>query len=92
MGEFGRTPSGDGHSDGVKTNLQQRARRWQARIAAMPRPWRRLLGGGLVLGGVFGFLPVVGYWMLPLGLLVLSWDSPRLRRLRRRAVVWWHRR
>jgi hypothetical protein len=34
----------------------------------------------LVLGGVFSFLPVLGIWMLPLGLLVLAVDIPPLRR------------
>ena len=34
----------------------------------------------LLLGGVFSFLPVLGIWMLPLGLLVLAVDIPPLRR------------
>jgi hypothetical protein len=34
----------------------------------------------LILGGVFSFLPVLGIWMLPLGLLVLAVDIPPLRR------------
>lgn len=33
----------------------------------------------LILGGVFSFLPVLGIWMLPLGLLVLAVDIPALR-------------
>jgi len=54
---------------------------------------RRILGGGLVAGGALSFLPVLGIWMLPLGLVVLSADSKRVRRLRRRSDVvvmrWW---
>jgi hypothetical protein len=34
----------------------------------------------LLMGGVFSFLPVLGLWMLPLGLLVLAIDIPALRR------------
>ncbi len=34
----------------------------------------------LLLGGVFSFLPILGLWMLPLGLLVLAVDLPPLRR------------
>lgn len=34
----------------------------------------------LIVGGVFSFLPVLGLWMLPLGLLVLAVDIPPLRR------------
>ncbi|MDH3474825.1 MAG: hypothetical protein OEM59_14165 [Rhodospirillales bacterium] len=25
----------------------------------------------LVVGGIFGFLPILGFWMIPLGLLVI---------------------
>lgn len=48
---------------------------------------RRTLGGALCVGGVLGFLPVFGVWMLPLGVAVLSADSPQVRRLRRRTEV-----
>ncbi|MBL9046215.1 MAG: hypothetical protein JNK34_02740 [Tabrizicola sp.] len=33
----------------------------------------------LVLGGLVSFLPVLGIWMLPLGLLLLAVDLPFLR-------------
>jgi len=33
----------------------------------------------LILGGFLGFLPVLGFWMLPLGLLLLAVDLPVLR-------------
>ena len=57
------------------------------------RRWQRLaLGGVLILGGVLGFLPIVGFWMIPLGLVVLSIDLPPVRRLRRRLEIWWGRR
>ena len=48
---------------------------------------RRVIGIALVLFGFLGFLPVLGFWMIPLGLLVLSHDSPVIRRWRRRATV-----
>jgi len=48
---------------------------------------RRILGGGLIVGGVFSFLPVLGVWMLPLGLIILSRDSSRIRRIRRKSEV-----
>ena len=56
------------------------------------RPARVALGGALVTGGIFGFLPVVGFWMLPLGVIILSHDMARVRRLRRRVSIWWGRR
>jgi hypothetical protein len=33
----------------------------------------------LIVGGVFGFLPVLGFWMVPLGLILIAQDVPALR-------------
>ena len=52
---------------------------------------RMAIGIILIVGGILGFLPILGFWMVPLGLLVLSADSARIRRLRRRVEVWWGR-
>ncbi len=56
------------------------------------RAGRVSIGVILVAGGTLGFLPVLGFWMLPLGLLVLSHDFPLVRRKRRRLSIWWARR
>jgi hypothetical protein len=56
------------------------------------RPLRIALGIALCIGGLLGFLPILGFWMVPLGLAVLSVDLPPIRRLRRRLEVWWGRR
>ncbi len=53
---------------------------------------RVIIGAALILGGLLGFLPVLGFWMIPLGLLILSVDLPIVRRWRQRAQVWWGRR
>jgi hypothetical protein len=53
---------------------------------------RMLFGSSFVALGFLGFLPVLGFWMIPVGLLVLSYDVPAVRRARRRLEVWWHRR
>ena len=45
------------------------------------------IGVLLVLGGIVGFLPILGFWMIPLGLVVLSVDVPAVRRWRRRMTV-----
>lgn len=37
------------------------------------------LGIALVAGGTVGFLPVVGFWMLPVGLVMIARDVPPLR-------------
>ena len=53
---------------------------------------RMVIGILLILAGLVGFLPVLGFWMIPLGLIVLSIDLPWARRGRRRLSVWFHRR
>ncbi|MCY6380557.1 hypothetical protein [Hoeflea prorocentri] len=50
------------------------------------------LGCLLIFCGILGFLPVLGFWMIPLGLLVLSHDLPAVRRWRRRLAVKWGQR
>jgi hypothetical protein len=42
----------------------------------------------LILGGIFSFLPVLGIWMLPLGLLLLAIDLPALRPPLARLLHW----
>jgi len=46
------------------------------------------LGALLILGGVFSILPVLGIWMMPLGLAILAIDVPMARRMQRRLTVW----
>jgi hypothetical protein len=51
------------------------------------------IGVALVLGGLVGFLPILGFWMVPLGFLVLATDIPVIRRFNRRVSTaflrWW---
>lgn len=44
------------------------------------RPLRFPLGVLLSLGGIFSILPVLGFWMLPAGLVLLAVDIPPLQR------------
>jgi hypothetical protein len=67
-------------------------RRIQNSVRNYPRWLRLAIGILLLLGGILGFLPILGFWMLPLGLLVLSYDLPTVRRWRRRLEVGWLRR
>lgn len=48
---------------------------------------RRLVGWSFIAGGMFSFLPVLGPWMFPVGFVILSVDSPRMRRSRRRMTI-----
>lgn len=64
--------------------------RW---LRAPSSRWLRVPAGLLlILGGVFSFLPILGLWMLPLGLLLLAQDLPFLRRPTRSMLVFAERR
>ena len=65
--------------------------KWTIRLPGH-RLGRIVTGVLLVLGGLLGFLPVLGFWMIPLGLAILSYEIPAVRRARRKLVVWFHRR
>ncbi len=45
----------------------------------VPMGVRSLVGVLLCIGGVLGVLPVLGFWMLPLGLAFIALDVPPLR-------------
>lgn len=54
------------------------------RMSVPKQPWLRVvLGIAFVIGGMGFVLPVLGLWMIPLGLVLLSWDVGVLRRWRR---------
>lgn len=52
-------------------------------------PWVRVPPAvALTLAGVFGFMPLVGFWMIPLGLVLLAQDVPALRPPLARGLNW----
>lgn len=57
----------------------------KARLVRIP------VGILLIVGGFLGFLPIFGFWMVPLGLLLLAQDVPFLKRPAGRALVWFNR-
>lgn len=70
--------------------ISPRAAQWLVRF--LRKPYARLvripLGLALCVGGIFSFLPVLGFWMLPFGLFLLAVDIPFLRRPVGRFIVW----
>jgi hypothetical protein len=46
----------------------------------LPPGVRSVIGVLAMVAGVLGFLPILGFWMLPLGLALVSLDFPPLRR------------
>ena len=53
---------------------------------------RALVSLLLISGGVFSFLPILGLWMLPLGLLIISQDLVFLQQPLLNSIRWVERR
>lgn len=63
--------------------IRRRIQVWSGR--RLPPGLRLVVGLMLMVGGLVGFLPVLGFWMLPLGAAVAWLDiAPVIRCLRRR--------
>jgi hypothetical protein len=45
----------------------------------LPAGIRSLVGVCLIIGGFFGFLPILGFWMLPVGVAFIALDVPQTR-------------
>jgi hypothetical protein len=46
----------------------------------LPPGLRSLVGVLLIVAGIFGFLPILGFWMIPVGSAFIGLDIPPLRR------------
>ena len=86
----------DGHRRRVRALvdlLPVRARRpilWLLRPEAR---WARIPAGVLlILGGFLGMFPVLGFWMLPLGVILIGEDIPIVRRGVKRSLDWLEKR
>jgi hypothetical protein len=88
------------HASHDDWRLERLIDRLPARVGAMARRmrqpsgrWQRWLAGLLLIfGGTLGFLPILGLWMLPLGLALLAEDIALLRSWRARLLDWIERR
>lgn len=60
--------------------LLKKLQKLSQRVNSMHFSLRWLLGLSLIIGGILWILPVLGLWMLPLGLLILAPDFPWARR------------
>ncbi|WP_298352346.1 hypothetical protein [Rhodoblastus sp.] len=57
---------------------------WLDKLREPRRRWLRIpIGFALVAGGIFGFMPLVGFWMIPLGLSLLALDFPAVEKANR---------
>ena len=66
-----------------REKFRRRLPDWMAnalRGLAQSSPWLRWPAAFvLIIAGVFGFLPILGFWMVPLGLVLIVQDVPPLQ-------------
>lgn len=80
MGDEGRKKL-DQAFEGLERETPDRVSRAIRWLRDPDSKWVRLpLGLLLIVGGVFGFLPILGFEFIPLGLLLIAQDIPILRK------------
>ncbi|MBW7967825.1 hypothetical protein [Bradyrhizobium sp. BR 10289] len=88
-GDTGRMAGGDPRLDKLVHRLPPRIGDTVTYLLKPSSRWVRIPSGALlIVGGVFSFLPVLGIWMLPLGLALLAEDVPALRASRSKVFDW----
>jgi hypothetical protein len=96
-------PVGEGPASGdhdrerrLELLIRRLPRRLQQGVRWLRRPparWVRIPTGLLlIVASLFSILPILGLWMLPLGLVLLAEDVPPVRRATDRVLVWIERR
>lgn len=77
----------------ITAKLPAKMRRAIQWLRKPEQKWVRLPSGLLfILGGLLSFLPVLGVWMLPLGILLLAEDIPLFQNLSGKMLGWIARR
>lgn len=61
------------------------------RLRRAPTIIRVAVGLVLIVGGIFGFLPILGFWMIPLGIAVVLADVRAVQRYSSQLRLWWRR-
>ncbi len=78
----------DRRLDRAQRHLPNMLSEWLGHLRHPSASWLRVpLGVLLIVGGLLGFLPILGFWMLPLGIALLSLDVALLRRPTARVIV-----
>lgn len=91
-----RTDPNEHALDRLLQALPGPVRRGHGWIMQPGRAWLRIpVAILLIVSGFLGFLPLLGFWMLPIGALLLAEDVPVLRRPTLAALAavqgWWDR-
>lgn len=78
--------------DGLEAEAPDRVARAIHWLRKPEARWIRWPAGlALIVAGIFGFLPVVGIEMIPLGLLLIAQDIPYLRKPVGAGMLWLER-
>ena len=79
----------DRHFAWFESKLPRRPARFVAWLRKPSSIWVRIpVAILLVVGGTFSFLPVLGLWMLPLGLVLFAQDVPVLQKPMAKLLGW----
>lgn len=62
-------------------SFRQKIKTFREKVSRLPKPVRIVVGVLFVLFGLVGFLPILGFWMVPVGLAILSIDIPIVKKL-----------
>ncbi len=75
--------------DRLEPHLPGWGARWLRRIRSPAATMVRIpLAVVLIAAGFVGFLPILGFWMVPLGLALIAIDVPFLRGPLARVLAW----
>ena len=76
----GGKPDLDEELDRLQARLPDGVSRFMKKVRSPAvAPYRIPAGIALMAAGLVGFLPILGFWMVPLGLAVLAQDVPVMR-------------
>ena len=79
----------DRHFAWFESRLPDRPAKFVRWVRQPSSKWVRMpLALLLMLGGVFSILPVLGLWMLPLGMLLIAQDVPVLEKPVAKSLGW----
>ena len=88
-GATGRPAGGDPRLDALVHRLPPRLAGTVDYLLQPSSRWVRIPSGALlIVGGVLSFLPVLGVWMLPLGLVLFAQDVPPLQKPMAQSLGW----
>ena len=82
------TEASDSHEE-IRRRLPDWAKGSFDWISEPHRAWtRRIVAVLLIVFGFLGFLPFLGFWMIPLGVFLLGVDYPPIQKWTLRGILW----